>query len=152
MGQLLRDLGNPKLEKRFSGLRFKFLHRYLTNLKWCTLYSLVKIFFQYYLLALVQVRINANVGLALLTNSETSYCMNLSCLKQAHGRHIPYWPRVVSLLPLILPSSHGCQSENFMGVLNLLFPSRLKPYLNLKLQGFMELVTKEGGIFFSSFI
>lgn len=76
MGQMLRDLGNPKLEKRFSELRFKFLHRYLANLKQCTLYSLVKIFFQYYLLALVQVRIiKASVGLALLTSSETPSCM-----------------------------------------------------------------------------
>ena len=52
----------------------KFLHRGLANLKQCTLYSLVKIFFQYYLLALVQVRvIKMNAGLALLTSFETAY-------------------------------------------------------------------------------
>lgn len=87
MGQMLRDLGNSKLEKRFSGLRFKFLHRYLTDLKQCTLYSLVKIFFQYYLLALVQIRIiNANVGLALLTNSEIAYCMTELVMFKASSR------------------------------------------------------------------
>lgn len=70
-----------------------------------------------------------NAGLALLISFETAYDkIELAMFKASSQKAYTLltYSRVW-VWSLVASSSHGCQSENSMGVLNLLFPSPMNP-------------------------